>query len=134
MYPNQIGDDDTTSPAEYGLVDTDEACILEPQHGMRCGYHSLGLRASSGEYRGSDEGGSVPESLVDRHDFVGVMAVAITRRAGTQNVWEFWYAIDEDVVEVGQSSDCIGWVAGLMVWGVAEAAFWPWLMGFFDDL
>jgi uncharacterized membrane protein len=34
------------------------------------------------------------------------------------------------VVEVGQSSDGIGWVAGLMVWGVAEAAFWPWLMGF----
>jgi hypothetical protein len=72
----------------------------------------------------------VPESLVDRHDFIGVMAVAINRRAGTQNVWEFWYAINEDVVEVGQSSNGIGWVAGLLVCGVAEAAFWPWLMGF----
>jgi hypothetical protein len=38
------------------------------------------------------------------------------------------------VVEVGQSSNGIGWVASLMVWGVAEAAFWPWLMGFFVDL
>jgi hypothetical protein len=76
----------------------------------------------------------VPELLVDHRDFVGVMAVAITCRVGNQSVWEFWYAIDKDVVEVGQSSDGIGWVAGLMVWGVAEAAFWPWLMAFFDDL
>jgi hypothetical protein len=134
MDPTDLGDDHTTSLAEYGLVDTNEAHILERQHGRCCGYHSLGLRAGYGEYRGSDEGVSVPESLVDRHDFVGVMAVATTRRAGTQNVWEFRYAIDEDVVEVGQSSNGIGWVAGLMVWGVAEAAFWPWLMGFFDDL
>jgi hypothetical protein len=62
------------------------------------------------------------------------MAVIITRCAGTQNLWEFWYAIDEDVLEVGQSSNGIGWVVVLMVWGVAEAAFWPWLRGFFDDL
>jgi hypothetical protein len=134
MDPNQIGDDDTTSLTEYGLVDTDEAHILEPPRVTRCGYRSLGSRDGFGEYRGSDEGGSAPESLMDHHDFVGVMAVAITRRVGTQNLWEFWYAIDEDVLEVGQSSNGIGWVVVLMVWGVAEAAFWPWLRGFFDDL
>jgi hypothetical protein len=130
MDPNHPGNDHTTSPAEYGPVDTDKACILEPQHGICCGYRLLGLRDSSGEYRGSDEGVLVPESLTGRHEFVGVMAVIITRCAGTQNLWEFWYAIDEDVLEVGQSSNVIGWVVVLMVWCVAEAAFWPWLRGF----
>jgi hypothetical protein len=39
MYPNHLGDDDTTttSPAEYGLVDNDDAHILEPPCITRCG-------------------------------------------------------------------------------------------------
>jgi hypothetical protein len=37
MHPSHLGDDDTTSPEEYGLVDTDEAHILKPQHGIRRG-------------------------------------------------------------------------------------------------
>jgi hypothetical protein len=89
MDPNHLGNDHTTSPAENGLVDTDEACIFEPQHGICCGYCSLGLRASSGKYRDSDEGVSVPKLLVDCHDFVGVMAVAITCCAGTQKYGNF---------------------------------------------
>jgi hypothetical protein len=71
---------------------------------------------------------------MDHHNFVGVMAVAITRRVGTQNLWEFPEPIDEGVVEVDQSLDGIDWVVNLLVLGVAEAAFWPWLMAFFDDL
>jgi hypothetical protein len=90
----------------------------------------LGLREGFGEYRGSDEGGSGPESLMDHHNFVGVMAMAITRRVGTHNLWEFPEHIDESVVEVDQSLDGIGWVVSLLVLGVAEAAFWPWLMAF----
>ena len=42
--------------------------------------------------------------------------------------------IDEGVMEVDQSLDGIGWVMNLLVLGVAEAAFWPWLIGHFDDL
>ena len=76
----------------------------------------------------------MPELLTGRHHFVGVMALAITRCVGTQNLWEFPEPIDEGVVEVDQSLDGIGWVVNLLVWGVAEAAFWPWLMAFFDDL
>jgi hypothetical protein len=41
------------------------------------------------------------------------MAVAITRRVGTQNLWEFPEPIDEGVVEVDQSLDGIGWVVNL---------------------
>jgi hypothetical protein len=37
MDPTDLGDDHTTSLAEYGLVDTNEAHILEPQHGIRRG-------------------------------------------------------------------------------------------------
>jgi hypothetical protein len=44
------------------------------------------------------------------------MAVAITRCAGTQNLWEFWYAIDEDVLQVGQFFE------------------WYWLGGGFDGM
>jgi hypothetical protein len=67
---------------------------------------------------------------MDHHNFVGVMAMAITRRVGTHNLWEFPEPIDESVVEVDQSLDGIGWVVSLLVLGVAEAAFWPWLMAF----
>jgi hypothetical protein len=73
----------------------------------------MGVRARSGEYRGSDEGRSVPEWLTGRHHFVAVMAVAITRRVGTHNLWEFPKPIDEGVVKVDQSLDGIGWVVNL---------------------
>ena len=134
MNPNNLGDDDTTSPAEYGPVDTDGAHILEPPRTTRCHWCLLSLRVGLGEYRGSDEGGSVPEPLTGRHYFVAVMAVAITRRVGTQNLQEFPEPIDEGVVEVEQSLDGIRCVVNLLVLGVAEAAFWPWVMAFFDDL
>jgi hypothetical protein len=76
----------------------------------------------------------VPEPLTGHHHFVGVMAVSITRRVGTQNLWEFPEPIDEGVLKVDQSLDGTGCVVNLLVLGVAEAAFWPWLMGHFDDL
>jgi hypothetical protein len=69
----------------------------------------------------------VPESLTGRHHFVVVVAVAITRRVGTHSLWEFPEPIEQGVVEVDQSLDGIGWVMDLLVLGVAEAAFWPWL-------
>ena len=117
-----------------GWVDTKEAHILQPHRTTRSGKRLSCLRVGLGEYWGLDYGISMPESLMDRCDFVGVMAVAITRRVGTQNLWEFADVVDEGVVEVEQSSDGIGWVVSLLVLGVAEAAFWPWLMGHFDDL
>jgi hypothetical protein len=46
----------------------------------------MGVRARSDEYRGSNEGGFVPESLTGCHHFVAVMAVAITPRVCTHNL------------------------------------------------
>jgi hypothetical protein len=89
----------------------------------------MGVRARSGEFRGSDEGGLVPELLTGRHHFVAVMAVAITRRVGTHNLWEFPEPIDE----VDQSLNGFGWVVNLLVLGVAEAAKYGYFL-FWRDL
>jgi hypothetical protein len=37
MYQNHLGDNDTTPLADYGLVDTDYAHIIEPPHTTRYG-------------------------------------------------------------------------------------------------
>jgi hypothetical protein len=36
MYPNHLGNNETTPLADYGLVDTDDTHILEPPRITRC--------------------------------------------------------------------------------------------------
>ena len=117
-----------------GWVDTEEAHILGPHRAPRYSMRSLWLRVGLGEYCGLGEGGLVPESLMDRCNFVGVMAVAITRRVGTHDSWEFPGVVDEGFLRWVQQPDRSWVLVGLLVEAVEDAAFRPWLMAFFDDL